>query len=376
MKTALLIPTFQRSARLPALVERIAAATTAPHQVYFILEKDDEASIAVADDLDVRVILNPGPPTYASCINAACEQTDEPFFFLGADDLDFERGWLERALAAMEEDDAVSVVGVRDPEHDRPDHATHYLVDRTYIETRGGCLDPACPVLYTYHHNWTDWEFILTAKIRGVYRYCETAIVHHLHPGWASNGSIRTDSERYDATYAKANRHAHEDWVTFLRRAPLWMPELEKRRTRSEADWYLMGLVDLGTRQLEQPPEPPASPAGPAGETTYQDEAFSLIGQSILDGEFSEKWRRKLAAKGGAAEALSMLREYDARVRRAISLTLKSNKQKENQLRRELSELRDQVNLLKGTLEIESAVRDRKLRHLLSELEESNPDPS
>ena len=56
----------------------------------------------------------------------------------GVDDVVFRDGWLDASLEAMG-DPRVGVVGPADEVHGGGDHATHYLVRRSYIEREGGC---------------------------------------------------------------------------------------------------------------------------------------------------------------------------------------------------------------------------------------------
>ena len=62
--------------------------------------------------------------------------------FAGADDLNFHPGWDTAALAVM--DGWVQVVGTNDllnPYVTAGLHATHYLVDRRYLDDVGGVVD-------------------------------------------------------------------------------------------------------------------------------------------------------------------------------------------------------------------------------------------
>jgi len=221
-KTAIFIPTFGRPQRVTEIAEELCAATTAPYRLYFIVEKHDPDTLAAVERVDATLIMNPGPPTYASCINSAYAQTDEPYLFTGADDLNFHPGWLAAAVNCMS-DPAIDVVGTADPLHNARDHSTHSLVRRKYIEEQSGCMDRPNTVLYPYWHGWTDHEFLGVAKARGVYYYCEKSLVEHLHPGWDWLGRVNSDGENFDATYAKGNRNHRQDTRQFLQRSSQWI---------------------------------------------------------------------------------------------------------------------------------------------------------
>jgi glycosyltransferase involved in cell wall biosynthesis len=222
---AILIPTFGRPQRAAELVEDIRVATTANYRIYFVVEKHDPETIAAVGRLDAEAIINPGEPTYASCINSAYAQTKEPYFFTGADDIHFHPGWLSEALKWMS-DPKIGIVGTADPLHDSRDHSTHSLVRRKYIQQHSGCLDRPNTVLYPYWHGWTDHEFLGIAKSRGAYHYCKKSLVDHHHPGWDWFGRVDSGDEKFDATYAKGNRNHRQDTRKFLQRCRQWIDSL------------------------------------------------------------------------------------------------------------------------------------------------------
>jgi hypothetical protein len=242
VKTAILIPTYGRPHRVEPLTRSIRDNTKIPYSIYFIVEEHDQATIEAANRVGARMIINQGEPTYASCINTAYTATTERFFLLGADDIELTPGCLAEAVSCMS-DSRIGVVGVRDPLHPFVDHSTHSLVRRRYIEEYSGCLDMPNTVLYPYKHAWTDWEMVSVAKVRGAYYYCDHALVEHHHPGWHPGGVVRSDSERFDATYAKGNESVIEDFAVFSRRARRWVNLLRKRKPLTRADRKIIGRV-------------------------------------------------------------------------------------------------------------------------------------
>jgi len=166
---AVLIPTYGRADRLARVAANIADATETGHRVVFAVEADDTASIDVASGLDVDVVVNEGRPNYSGAITTAYRETTAEYVFAGADDLNFHPGWDTAALALM--DGWVQVVGTNDllnPYVTAGLHATHYLVDRRYLDEVGGVVDqgPGSFQFDGYDHQYTDTEFIGTAKMR------------------------------------------------------------------------------------------------------------------------------------------------------------------------------------------------------------------
>lgn len=223
--TAVLIPTLGRPRRLQQLLDNLEATTHSPNVAYFVVERDDSASIEAGRRAGARVIVNAGPPSYASCINTAYRETDEPWLFLAADDIVFVDHWLEAAATAMANPE-IGVVGTADPYWPLPDHSSHSLVRRRYVEERSGCVDLPNTLLYPYWHGFTDHELVGVAKSRGAYVYCEDSRVEHHHPGWDALGRVRGGA-RLDPTYRKGNRNHRRDTLTFIERSEQWMHRIE-----------------------------------------------------------------------------------------------------------------------------------------------------
>lgn len=215
-QTAIFIPTFGRPHALHRVIDNLFENTPEDlFTAYFILEQGDSESYAIAQRLRARVIFNSGLPCYADAINTAYRKTLEPYFFTGADDLGFEPKWLETALSYMK--DGKQVVGTNDlgsiPIGEQRD-ATHYLVKTSYINKHSGVVDIPNTVLYFYKHNYTDKEFVETARSRDAYIYAPDSRVNHFHPVW--------NKGQWDATYKRGNETSEEDKRTFLQRQHLW----------------------------------------------------------------------------------------------------------------------------------------------------------
>lgn len=214
-QVAILIPTYRRAFKIPALT-RNALEATPNASVYFCCEEDDSETIdAVLATNKAKLIINSRTRSYAGAINTGVLETCEPYVFAGADDLNFMPGWFEYAVDLMNEE--VKVVGTNDlgnPEVLAGSHATHYLVERSYAFN--GVVDsPGIMLFEGYDHNYVDTEFIATAKSRNTYAHCHEAIVEHQH--WAWNKAI------IDDTYNRGIRSESTDRATFISRQHLWI---------------------------------------------------------------------------------------------------------------------------------------------------------
>jgi glycosyltransferase involved in cell wall biosynthesis len=206
----ILVPVLNRPANVAPLLSSIAMNTPQPYRVLFICDPGD---IAEQDAIarEGGWMISPGGG-YASKIRAGVQATDEPYIFIGADDLRFHNGWLEAATAAMV--DGVQVVGVNDTiRRRRRQHATHFLMTREYSELPTLDGEPG-PLSTAYHHSFVDDELIATATHRGVYAYAANAIVEHHH--WM------VGTARDDDTYKRGRGRFDDDRATFLARTPLW----------------------------------------------------------------------------------------------------------------------------------------------------------
>lgn len=219
-----IVPTYGRADRLEAVVANIDHATEVEHRTYVACEADDTATINEAIRLSqegrqVICVVNTRARNYAGAATAAYHASVEPFLFAGSDDLCFHPGWDHAALSVMGAAGRVEVVGTNDllnPYVAQGFHATHYLVARTYLDRDGGVVDqgpgsfqPEC-----YDHQFTDTEFIATAKMRARFMPCLDSIVEHMH-------FLAGKSEK-DATYDRAYAELDRDEQTYLDRRDLW----------------------------------------------------------------------------------------------------------------------------------------------------------
>lgn len=215
-----LIPTVGRADRLASVAANIHDATEVEHRVVFILEEDDHDSWkAYLTESGTIRIPNAHEPNYAGACLTGYEQSDAPYLFCGADDLRFHRGWDHHALATMTALPHLRVVGTNDlcnPYVSAGMHSTHSLVDRRYLDEVGGTVDagPGSFLPTCYTHQFTDTEFIGTAKMRAVFAPCMDSVVEHLH--W----SLGLTPE--DATTAKTIAHLDDDGRLYDERKDLW----------------------------------------------------------------------------------------------------------------------------------------------------------
>lgn len=207
MTTALLVPVV-RHEKILGLIDNIEAATQLPHALYWAATRGSQCE-RVLNDVHANVLADDGG-TFPARINALFAATDEPYVFMGADDVRFHPGWLEAAMGMMEVvDGVVAVNDLFNP------HGTLALVSRRYIDENDGTADGTGPVIHRgYIHNYSETELFNTAAHRGRFAYCAASVVEHLH--WAAGKG------EPDEWYRLGDRYAGQDQALHVSRSHLW----------------------------------------------------------------------------------------------------------------------------------------------------------
>jgi hypothetical protein len=217
---AVIVPVLNRPERVIPVMKSLAHSLVKREAtIYFVASERDRDELAALYDAKVPHFILPGERRrgdYARKINHAIPLTDEPWLFLGADDLRFGEGWLDVCIAeAMRW--RKRVIGTNDlgnREVVARRHSTHTLVARSYIEELGTIDQPGKALHEGYDHQWCDNEFIETAKHRAEFISSGQAVVEHLHPHWGKGPE--------DSTYSLAVRHGEHDRKLFRQRRRLW----------------------------------------------------------------------------------------------------------------------------------------------------------
>lgn len=217
---SILIPSYGRPDRIKAVVENALANTTYSCEVFVIVEEADYCAYALQlASTACRILVNQRSKNYAGAINTAMAHANGHYYFFGADDLNFHPEWDDEVLRTMAALPHIRVVGTNDLLNGYVLdglHATHYLASREYIWTVGGVVDgeKGHALFEGYTHNFTDTEFIGTAKARAVFAPCLTSIVEHNH--FSVGKSVK------DATYDKGYLDIQKDSDLYHERRHLW----------------------------------------------------------------------------------------------------------------------------------------------------------
>ena len=229
---ALLVPVLGRAHQIQPLLESVQGNTLGEFRVVLILSPGDDETIKVArkvkrgtNTLLLIATWAPDRADYAKKLKLGFRNTDEEWLFQGATDLVFHRGWDQAALTVASRTHC-QVIGTNDlgnPLVKRGIHSTHSLFSRSYIDEYGGTVDDSGLIFSeAYDHQWSDSEFIETARIRCQYAFAKRALVEHMHPHWGK--------APMDDTYEKALRATSEDQKLFVRRRAIVVRAEQKRK--------------------------------------------------------------------------------------------------------------------------------------------------
>jgi len=215
---ALICPLYGRPESTAAFVQACDRGATGPQTVYLVCSDDRHDDIAAAAATPAITILIPGPRApgdWARKINAAYRATTEPILVLLGDDVRPRPGWHNEVANAYQR--GYGVIGTQDLGNRRVLaglHSTHPAVARWYADRHGTVDGPGNVVPECYDHCFVDDELVETAKARGMWTFCNTAVLEHHHPNWQKG--------EMDWVYALGRQGFEVDRWTHELRSRLW----------------------------------------------------------------------------------------------------------------------------------------------------------
>jgi hypothetical protein len=126
---------------------------------------------------------------------------------LGADDVEWKDGWLEKALDAAR--GGAQVVGLNDGHTDMAHYGAHYMATVAFLEEHhGGVMAPP-----QYSSWWFDREIGERANAMGVYAYTPEAVIEHHHPDWGLAEMDDTYREAWPAHDVDRDLYLHRQFA-------------------------------------------------------------------------------------------------------------------------------------------------------------------
>jgi hypothetical protein len=187
--TAIVVPVMRRPQNAAPFMASLRASTGLA-TVYAVVDASDPETERAWREAGADVLINSCEigehGTFAEKVNLAYQETDEEFLFLVGDDVRFQPGWLDHAqMVATEGRDVVGTLDLGNPRVMSGEHATHFLIRRSYVDEFGGGWDgPKVLAHEGYGHWYVDDEIIAAAKQRGAFGMAFGSVVEHLHPAY------------------------------------------------------------------------------------------------------------------------------------------------------------------------------------------------
>lgn len=211
---AVIVPVLRRPERVKPLLESFRAATTsADARLYFVAQRSDTAEVRAIEAVGLSpIFVGDGDRSWAKKINRGYAKTREPWLLLGADDLAFRPGWIDKVRSLLHSHPGV--IGTNDMGNRATvvgTHSTHPLVRRAYADVCG-TVDARRKICHEgYDHNFPDTELVATAKRRRVYVHRSDCVIEHLHPLWGKG--------KADHVYELGQKNFTRDKMLFEQRA-------------------------------------------------------------------------------------------------------------------------------------------------------------
>jgi hypothetical protein len=204
------MPTLDRPDNLRRVLGNLACVKgKVDFATYAMVDEDDIDSQKVCADYNVRYFLD-HRGWFAPRTNQLFALTDEPWVFLGTDDIRFPNCWLDTMFRLKQPSWKVIA-----PDDGHNPAGTNFLVERAYVLEQGGHWGTPGLVFHDgYKHNFSDSELIEVADKRGVFGRVMEVCVEQRHPLWGNADD--------DATYQRARAKYATDEALFERRQHLW----------------------------------------------------------------------------------------------------------------------------------------------------------
>jgi hypothetical protein len=211
-----LVPMLGRPHTVAPLHATITVTVPAAQTLWILSSGDVEVVRAVAA-IGGATIVVPYRPVgdYGGKINAGYLGSTRPLLFTGACDLAFHPGWYQAAVAQLKP--GIGVVGTNDlgsPRVIRGEHATHFLIARSYADQHGTVDGPGAVMAEVYPHEYVDDELVGTAKARRAWAMAIDSHVEHLHPDWGKG--------RMDGLYLAQRARMRKGRPIYQARRRLW----------------------------------------------------------------------------------------------------------------------------------------------------------
>lgn len=193
MRTVVLIPTLHRPVGLTQVLKSLQ--DTAPGvEIVVACDPDDQVAHIIADGFGaIHVTCKEARQGPAYAWNVALRaMPDGDAYVLGSDDCIFRSGWLEQAMAKLEEIGGSGLVGLKSKESGTRSLSAFYLMTRDFIVKHHGGV-AAVP----HYNSWfIDAEACGRAQKAGCYTKTQDVVITHEWRGPFGDETYRLASSR------------------------------------------------------------------------------------------------------------------------------------------------------------------------------------
>lgn len=208
-----IVPTVrERVDNLPRLLLSLRASTGLARPLLVLDDEDHYEAVREATSVEFDWVEQAG--RFPVKVNAGYKASKAPWVQVVGDDVSFHPGWLDHQQWVARNYTA-KVVGSADLANlrvMRGEHATHWMIHRTYIEDSGASWDgPGVVAHEGYKHWFVDDEIVAKARSEGVFQMALGAVIEHHHP---ITGTVETDR-----VYKRNDEYAEKDRIRFRKRA-------------------------------------------------------------------------------------------------------------------------------------------------------------
>lgn len=216
---AIIVPVIRR----PAAAERFMSSlgNNAEYAtVYAVAQEEDHETCKAWVEAGAQLIYaaHHGFPVK---VNTGYRHTTEEYLLFVGDDVRFTDDAVWEAAHLLDSESDLDMVSTWDgfSTYERlAAIAPHPMVRREYISRWGMSWDgPGTVASPTYSHWGVDLEWSFIARARGVFEFCPTSAIEHLHPSF---GRGKTDE-----IYSLGESTREADNMNFINRVMHWGPD-------------------------------------------------------------------------------------------------------------------------------------------------------
>ena len=212
--------TFRRPKLLIKMLLQVKERTPYEnYKIYIIIDhEDDRATLkeieksGIADTLPIEKIeMFPSPAECVKATNRSYSIGKEPYFIWLSDDMEVEKGWLQKAMECMQASlNGKGLVTFHDGIQNGR-NACAGLISRDYIKAELG------GIFYNeaYFHFYADSELYRKSKMKEMIKYCPESIVWHNHWGKKRRNKLVPK----DMVYMQSECWRKRDRAVFAERA-------------------------------------------------------------------------------------------------------------------------------------------------------------